>query len=166
MTASDCRWEQDVLDAVAARRWPDRCDDALRAHVEQCGVCADVAAAARAFLDDDEAPAANVPPASIVWWRAQLRAREDAAVAAARPLHVAVGAAIGCVAALLGLVLIALAPAAAAQVRAVASSVAGADFAGAAAALSEALAHPAVKLTLGAWIILAPVALYLALSRE
>lgn len=166
MTAFECRQEQDVLDAIASRRWPERCNPALREHVEQCGVCADVAAAARAFLDDDATQAGNVPPAAIVWWRAQLRAREDAAVAASRPLHVAVGAAIGCLAALLGLALIAFAPASADRLRAVVSSVASADLAGAAASLLQAVAHPAVQLALGAWIVLVPVALYLALSRE
>jgi hypothetical protein len=85
---AECGCEEDVLDAISARRWPDRCESGLRAHVTSCGVCTDLVEVATALLDDRELAwgEAHIPPSGVVWWRAQLRAREDAARAAARPL--------------------------------------------------------------------------------
>jgi len=56
--------------------------------VASCAICADLVDVATALLDDHEAAwsDAHVPPSGVVWWRAQLRAREEAARAAARPL--------------------------------------------------------------------------------
>ena len=87
MTCECCR-EQDVLDALSARRWPERIDADLRTHVASCAICADLVDVATALLDDHEVAwnDAHVPPSGVVWWRAQLRAREEAARAAARPL--------------------------------------------------------------------------------
>jgi hypothetical protein len=84
----ECSREQDVLDALSARRWPERCDADLRTHVASCAICADLVDVASALLDDHEVAwrDAHLPPSGVVWWRAQLRAREDAARAAARPL--------------------------------------------------------------------------------
>jgi hypothetical protein len=84
----ECSREQDVLDALSARRWPERCDADLRTHVASCAICADLVDVASALLDDHEVAwrDAHLPPSGVVWWRAQLRAREEAARAAARPL--------------------------------------------------------------------------------
>src|SRR3954462_3908370 len=84
----ECDREQDVLDALAAGRWRERCDDDLRAHVSSCGVCTDLSHVAAALLHDRDMARshARVPPAGVVWWRAQLHAREDAARAAGRPV--------------------------------------------------------------------------------
>ncbi len=84
----ECEREQDVLDALAAQRWPARCDDELRAHVSACGICADLVEVASALLEDHDTTYhdARVPPSGVVWWRAQLRAREEDARAAARPI--------------------------------------------------------------------------------
>ena len=84
----ECSREQDVLDALSARRWPERCDADLRTHVASCAICADLVDVAAALLDDYEVAwrDAHLPPSGVVWWRAQLRAREEAARAAARPL--------------------------------------------------------------------------------
>jgi hypothetical protein len=90
-----CEREQDVLDAIGNSGWPGRCDDELRAHVNVCAVCSDLAEVAAAVIDDRDAAwsLARVPPAGIVWWRAQLRAREEAARAAGRPVAFAQGVA-------------------------------------------------------------------------
>jgi len=84
----ECEREQDVLDAVAAGRWPDRCDNDLRAHVTSCAVCADLASVAAAVVDDRDVASseARLPSAGLVWWRARLRAREDDAREAGRPV--------------------------------------------------------------------------------
>ena len=40
----ECPHESDVLTAVYTRRWPDRADETLRAHVATCEICRDLAA--------------------------------------------------------------------------------------------------------------------------
>ena len=89
MTAHECPREQDALDAVAARRWPGR-DDELSAHIAHCDVCGDLVAVAAALRDDWDAVADQppLPVADLVWWRAQVRARTEAARLAGRPITV------------------------------------------------------------------------------
>ena len=79
------------MDALVSKRWPSRCEPELRQHVLDCPVCADLLEVSAAFLDDrDEAwRDARVPPSSIVWLRAQLRARQEASRTALRPIAVA-----------------------------------------------------------------------------
>ena len=93
----DCGREADVLDAVAFGRWPDHATE-LVTHVAACAVCADLADVARALHDDREAACreAPVPAAGIVWWRATIRARAEAARTASRPITVAQGVAGAC----------------------------------------------------------------------
>ena len=59
----------------------------LREHVAGCGLCSDVAEIAGAFFEDRDCARAEavVPSASAVWWRAQIRAREEAARLAVAP---------------------------------------------------------------------------------
>jgi hypothetical protein len=87
MTA-ECTREDDVLDAIASGWGLPRMDHDLRGHIASCGSCAELLQVATALLDERELAwnEASVPPSGVVWWRAQLRAREDAARAAARPL--------------------------------------------------------------------------------
>ncbi len=91
-----CSCERDVLDLVAIGQWPSRADETLRAHVAACATCAEVASVAAVVRDwanqtdaTDAARPVAVPDASVVWYRAQVRAREDAARRASRPLLVA-----------------------------------------------------------------------------
>ena len=92
----ECIREQDVLDAIAANRWPERADEELRQHVAGCAICADLAEVVRPLLEEQEAASEDVrvPPAGVVWWRAQIRARNEAARAASTPLTIAQGAAV------------------------------------------------------------------------
>ena len=93
-----CAHEQDVLDLVATEQWPHRATPELAAHASACDVCRDVAMAAVAMADlRDAAPASPLPDARLVWYRAQVRARADAAHRAARPMFIAQAVAITCV---------------------------------------------------------------------
>jgi len=87
----ECTQEADVLTAVYTGRWPGRASSELRAHVEGCAICRDLAAVAGTFEDESDVTrfTARVPDSSLVWWRAQMRAREDAAREAVRPITVA-----------------------------------------------------------------------------
>jgi hypothetical protein len=98
MTNIACAREQDVLDMLAAHRWPGRCEPELEEHIRACGICGDLAAAAAALLDEHECAwnEARVPASGVVWWRAQVRAREEAARAAARPIAFVQGVAASC----------------------------------------------------------------------
>ena len=91
---TECAREQDVLDAVAAGRW----DAELRAHIESCAICQDVRTVFAAMSEERDAAweETSVPPASVVWWRAQIRAREEATRAASRPIAMAQAVAITC----------------------------------------------------------------------
>lgn len=91
MIPRECAHEADVLTAISTRRWPDRAPAELVAHVAGCAVCADVLAVASAFEDDlEQAPPMTRPPdATLVWLRAQMRARIEAERLAARPITVA-----------------------------------------------------------------------------
>jgi hypothetical protein len=87
----ECPREQDLLDAFAAGRWPERCEEDLRVHVSKCGLCEDLVQVVAPLKDDGERlwPTVRVPSSGTVWWRAQTRARREAAREAARPVTVA-----------------------------------------------------------------------------
>jgi hypothetical protein len=91
VNALECPRESDVLDAVASARWPDRVSPELVAHVTACAVCTDVAIVAQALRDDEDTAErdAGVPPSGQVWWRAEMRARQEAVRAASRPIAIA-----------------------------------------------------------------------------
>lgn len=84
----ECEREQDVLDAIASQRWPERADEDLRAHVRSCELCADLVEVASALVNDHfpVSQESRIPSSGLVWWRAQLRARDEDTRAAARPI--------------------------------------------------------------------------------
>jgi hypothetical protein len=88
MKPLDCEFESEVLAAVLQSRWPERVDAHLRRHVSGCVICSDAVAVAETFdLARGETHAlAVLPDSGCVWWFAQLRARREAAEAAARPI--------------------------------------------------------------------------------
>jgi hypothetical protein len=166
MKRLDCLHEADVLDAIASHRWPDRVADDLRAHVRSCEICADVlevAAALEAEHDAAWAEAGMLPTSQVVWFRAQARARAEAARQAARPIAVMQALGFACAAAvmsgLIGIValwvwtrtdwLTAL-PAAATLVP----------------LDSMGLAVRGILLAIGLWLVLAPVAVYLVAADD
>jgi hypothetical protein len=84
MKLTTCSREPEVVAAVLAGCF----SDSLRAHAAGCAVCGEVARVA-ALVHDDFSRAqreANVPTADAVWLRARLRAREEATRMAARPI--------------------------------------------------------------------------------
>jgi predicted anti-sigma-YlaC factor YlaD len=103
VTSRSCPRESDLWDAIAAGRWPDAADATLRAHVVDCSACRDLALVASSLQRDasEVARDATPPSSAIVWWRAQMRARREAADAADRPITVIQGLAIACAAGLL-----------------------------------------------------------------
>jgi len=86
---------------------------------------------------------ARVPPAELVWMRAQMRAREEAARKAARPILIAQSVGI---AAFLGLLVSVVSRLTLAQL--------------------PQIPLMLVEVVIASWLLLAPVALYLTFSRE
>jgi len=90
MARISCPHEDDVLMLATTGQWPDRADAELRAHVATCQVCADVALVALAIEDERAGtPEPSLPSSGTVWWRAQLRAKQDAVRESGRPITVA-----------------------------------------------------------------------------
>jgi hypothetical protein len=162
MKALDCGFESEVLAAVLEGRWPERADAELRVHSATCTICAEVAAVGAAFEAERETlrTEAALPDGGLVWWRAQLRARREAAKMAGRPIT-------------------------AAQVLALASAagLAGACFGATSAWFQQALGrvaasvqavplqalvaeHGVVAAAAGAVLLLVPAAVVLAILRD
>jgi hypothetical protein len=86
VNAIECSREHEVVAVVLSGRWPDACDRQLREHAEACAVCRDVVAIAPALRQDQRLADVQVPAAGQIWWRSAIRARAEAARAAARPM--------------------------------------------------------------------------------
>jgi hypothetical protein len=174
----ECAHEREVLDLVLSERWPDRCDPDMVAHAATCDACRDVVAVAVAMREDEARAQAEViaasphhqsvvPDATLVWWRAQLRAHEDAARKAARPIAMVQGIGIG-----IGLVAaISFGRVSWPWIRAylVGASSGFTDLmARSAAASGAAIAAAPLWLTISiaAALVAAPVAVYAALGRD
>jgi hypothetical protein len=170
----ECPREQDVLDALAAQRWPARCDEELRAHVAACTLCADLIEVASALLVEQEVAwrDARVAPSAVVWWRAQLRAREEAARSAVRPVAFMQGVAAS-LALWIAVVVVRALPWPAMPnwrgwleglVPSVRLSMP--DLSTLSAGIPGGWVLLALVLALGAWLLLAPVAIYFAAQDE
>ncbi len=165
----ECPREQDLLDALTAGRWPERCEAELRAHVDGCAICTDLVEVVGALFDARDVVYADVavPASGTVWWRAQIRARREASLRAARPMTVvqAVAACLGLVA-VIGLYFLA----------APWLSDSFAPLSGLMTFRFDGLTLPgidAVKqwawpiaIILGTWLIVAPIAIYLTAGKE
>ncbi len=165
---TECPREQDVIDAIGAARWPGRCDDELRRHVAGCGICADLVAVLAPLSEerDDAWDEARVPPASLVWWRSRLRARDEALRAATRPLTVVYALALVFAGALVGGAAVTMYPRLLAWGAAAAESIrwpTTADIAGLVAPLAG---RTVVLAALAGWLLLAPLAVWLAIRND
>ena len=165
---TECVRESEVVSAVLMGAWPDRCDEALVAHASHARSVAKwrPSRLIREASEHDRRDA-PVPVAGQVWWRAAVRARLEASHAATQPmtwLH-------GITAALFIGVMLAVGG------MAWPSIISGFDTAktvGATLLTSEAataMAGPLqttllIALAAGAVLVIAPLAIYLALSDE
>jgi hypothetical protein len=150
---SDCIREQEALELVRAGRWPDGCDEETRAHIASCASCAECVHVA-AWMSADFQRAvrtARVPSSGLVWWRAQRRARQEAERNAARIVTLVQGVSV-------------------ATGVAVVVGIAGPDTVRRAFELVNftALSQWSMPVLIGltAWLAIAPVALYFAVSRD
>jgi hypothetical protein len=161
----ECAHEREVLDLVLADRWPDRCDADTLAHVADCEICADVVSVALAMREDQALQpieSAPVPDATLVWWRAQLRAHEEAGRKAARPIAMVQGVGIG----IAGVAALSLGRTFWPWIREYAAGVSSAVLNVAQSSTAAATAAPWITLAIAVSIVATPVAVYFALGRE
>jgi len=83
--------EQEVLEALMSGRFDSAWAEPLRAHAAGCASCSDLVLVAGFLRRAGEAAVAEAKPpsAALVWWKAQLRARQEAAQRAVRPIAIA-----------------------------------------------------------------------------
>jgi hypothetical protein len=89
MPRIECSHESDVLLMISTGRWPDRAPVELREHAASCEVCQELAVAAVAMDEVSLEHVPALPSSGTVWWRAQLRARQEAARDVVRPITAA-----------------------------------------------------------------------------
>ena len=149
MTSPSCKLEPEILDAVLTGRLTDD----LRAHAATCATCGEVATIAGLVREDfhQTQRQAHVPTAGAVWLRAQIRARDEAARTAARPILLTQALTI---AALLGLLV------------AVAGRFSFPSFAWPSLAEIPLQVLVVLGAVLVSWLVVTPIVLYLAFSRD
>ena len=108
MSATRCRYEQDVLAALRQGSW----QESLRAHAVACPLCAEVAFVGGLLLDEARAAEAEapLPDPGRIWLAARVRARRLRVSRATRPIAVAQWVAAACAVAVTAVCLTRLEP--------------------------------------------------------
>jgi hypothetical protein len=88
MTLVSCPCEKEIRELVERGQWPQASPPDLRNHAAKCRTCADLVLIASAFQRARTATIAASRPVSpgAIWWRAQLRSRQQAFQRIERPL--------------------------------------------------------------------------------
>jgi len=161
-----CPHEDETLAAVLEGRWPAATDAELRAHAAQCPACSEIISVTAALREERRALLAEavVPEPGQVWWRAQLRARREAVLAANLPITAAQVVAFAVAMVILGVCIGATSPALQTLMTALRAKVA--DFHP--LALLAAPGSLQVALLLGALgvVLLVPTVYFFARSRR
>jgi len=165
----ECVRAADLLAAMTAGPEPELSNDELRRHADACESCREMVTVVSALRGERERVrrTTTVPSAGLVWWRAQLRQRQQAALRATAPVTAVHAAAV--VAAVVLAVVLATSvapfvgmPSLSNWVPAVPSWVASPGT----LATDFPLLRYGLMLGATAWLILGPVALYFALRRD
>jgi len=164
---SGCCREQDVLDALLSARWPDRVPEDLRAHASDCRICGDLIASVGPILSDrvDLSSEGHLPSSGVMWWRAQMRARQEATREAARPITIAQIVGFACVVVLAAVAIAWISPVI--RTWAVESAINLVASAGAIELRGAVLSQGWLLLLMACvWLVLAPLAIYFAVAED
>lgn len=84
-----CSQRKELQQLLRLGHWPDAATAEMRAHVKSCSGCSDHVLLTQAFHEarTETSQTLNLEPASIIWWRAQLRKRRTAIEAMDRPIR-------------------------------------------------------------------------------
>lgn len=143
-----CEREPEVLECVTIGAPGEE----LRAHIAACDSCRELYDVARSVVDDRAALMrdAHPPSAGLVWWRANMRAQREAARAAVRA-----GSVIQVVLLITAIVVALAILGISIDVQTVTRSI-----------VASARTFVIPLLALAAWLILAPVAVYFAVTEK
>jgi hypothetical protein len=91
MNLRPCSREAELSAVLRAGQWPDACDPALRNHVEGCDACSEYLVVKTAFMESRAAAIQRprLQSTGILWWRAQLRRRDEALKQLNQPVSIA-----------------------------------------------------------------------------
>jgi hypothetical protein len=108
MKLDPCAFEKEVMAAVQSGQWPTACGPALQAHVENCRHCAELVAVSRTLqaIRSDAVAQAKLAAPGLLFWKAQLRRRNEALKQITRPVLAAEIVGIGVTLVALGLILL------------------------------------------------------------
>jgi hypothetical protein len=86
-----CPHEAEVQAALRSGHWPEACDPDLRQHVETCSSCGEQLLVVHTFRTAraQAMETARLDHPGLLWWRAQLRRRNDALERAGKPITTA-----------------------------------------------------------------------------
>ena len=86
-----CPHEAEIQAILRQGHWPDACDPEFRKHVETCRTCGDQLLVLHAFhaARAQAIQAAHIDHPNLLWWRAQLRRRNEALQRVSRPITTA-----------------------------------------------------------------------------
>jgi hypothetical protein len=88
MIRRNCTQEAEIKRLLVLGHWPQAAPAELQEHAQGCRVCADQILVSQAFRKARGASLAQaqLPPAGVIWWRAQLRKRNAAVERINRPI--------------------------------------------------------------------------------
>jgi len=88
MKLNSCSREKEVARQLALGQWPEASTLELRAHAAACRSCGDLVLVTQSFQRARSQAAAAAPIASpgAIWWRAQLRRRNEAIERVGKPI--------------------------------------------------------------------------------
>jgi hypothetical protein len=88
MTFSGCSGEKELAVVLAKGQWPHACPEELRIHVSACRSCADLVLVTGTFQSarNSSIDSAHLPSPGVLWWRAQLRRRNQAIERVGKPI--------------------------------------------------------------------------------
>jgi hypothetical protein len=86
-----CSWETQLEATLRQGRWPHACDPDLRAHVDGCRRCQELVLVTQALqrAKSNAEELARLRSPGLLWWRAQLRRRNEAIQSVTEPLALA-----------------------------------------------------------------------------
>ena len=87
MNLRRCAREQELSEVLRVGHWPEACDPQLREHVNSCEPCGELVLLSQAFQASraDAMSQANLSHPGTLWWRAQLRRRNEAVQKLSQP---------------------------------------------------------------------------------
>lgn len=91
MNLFSCSSEKELEATLRQGRWPHACDPDLRAHVDDCRDCQELVLVTQTLqkAKSNAEQLARLGSPGLLWWRAQLRRRNEAIQSIAEPLALA-----------------------------------------------------------------------------